>query len=444
METVLERYREKFRKSGELYEQAGQLVGGGGHQSRVVDPFPVYVERAEGALKWDVDGNEIVDYMIGYGSLILGHGNPRVVEAVTRRLSDGTNMGTATPLELRWAELVKQLIPSAEKVRFAASGTESTLLAIRLARAYTGKSKLVKFREHFHGWHDYVAFDSGINTSAGIPEGTQSTVIVLDPDLSELEQVLFRDEDVAAVILEPTGGHFGQFPLPNPSFLQEVRDLTSRHGVVMIMDEVITGFRVSRGGAQRRFQVLPDLTTMAKIVSGGLPGGAVAGKAEILDQLSSEDESKRIAHPGTYNGNPLSATAGIAALEQIANEPVNARADAMADRLKEGMRDALSRTEVPGHIHGIASIVQIVLGVECGCDGTICTLAHAEIARATGGHRDSPGLSEPLKLAMLTEGVDTMGGVGMLVSAAHREEDIDQTAEAFERALKTLRADGLV
>ena len=444
METVLERYRERFPGSGVLYEKGRRIIGGGGHQSRVVNPFPVYVERAEGALKWDVDGNEIVDYMMGYGALILGHGNPKVVEAITRQLDDGTNMGTANPLELRWAELVRQLIPSAEQVRFAASGTEATLLAIRLSRAKTGKSKIIKFREHFHGWHDYVAMDSGLNTSNGIPEETLSTVIVLEPDVSRVEEVLSQNDDVAAVILEPTGAHFGQFPLSNPAFLQDIRDLTTKHGVIMIMDEVITGFRVSRGGAQGRFQVLPDLTTMAKVVAGGLPGGAVCGKAEIMEQLVSDDDSVRIAHPGTYNGNPLSASAGIAALEQIAGDPVNETADAMADRLKNGMREALARAEVPGHVHGIASIVQVALGVECGCGGGICTLPHSELARATGGDDDHAGLAQPLKLAMLAEGVDTMGGVGMLVSAAHREEDIDRTADSFERALRLLRADGMI
>ena len=444
METILERYRERFPGSGEMYGRARAIVAGGGHQSRVVDPFPVYVERAEGGLKWDVDGNEIVDYMMGYGALILGHGNPRVVEAVTRRLDDGTNMGSASPLELRWAEMVRQLIPSAEQVRFAASGTEATLLALRLARAATGKSKVIKFHEHFHGWHDYVAMDSGLNTNNGIPEETRSTMLVLEPDLALVEETLERRDDVAAVILEPTGAHFGQFPLSNPGFLQGIRDLTAKHGVIMIMDEVITGFRVSPGGAQARFQVTPDLTTMAKVVAGGLPGGAVCGRADIMERLVSDDDSVRIAHPGTYNGNPLSASAGIAALEQIAQGDANRTADAMAARLKDGLRDALARAEVPGHVHGVASIVHVAIGVECGCDGDVCSLPHSELARASIGDSERPGLARPMKLALLTEGVDTMGGLGMLVSAAHREEDVDRTSEAFERALRLLRTDGLV
>ena len=438
MATILERYHEKFRKSGEAFERGKSVIPGGGHQSRVVKPFPLFVEEGKGALKWDVDGNELVDYMIGFGALLLGHSEPRVTEAVAARLGKGTHMGTLSELEIEWAELVTGLIPSAELVRFTASGTESTLLALRLARGHTGKTKVVKFREHFHGWHDYLSLESGINTQVGIPEQTLSTVVVLEPQIEALKQLLERDDDVAAVIMEPTGGHWGQFPLQNPGFLEAVRELTAQHGVVMIMDEVICGFRMSRGGAQARFGIAPDLTTMAKIVAGGLPGGAVAGKAEIMEMLGDVEPGRRLAHPGTFNANPLSATAGIATLNIIANEPVNERADAMAARLKSGLRDSLNRMEVTGHVHGLASIVHVALGVEAD-DQDISTVPHARLAEATAGHRSSQ-----VKLAMLNEGIDMMGGIGFMVSAAHREEDIDRTSAAFERALAALREERVV
>ena len=444
MSSIEERYREKFRKSGELYEQGRSLIPGGGHQSRTMHPHPVFVDDGQGALKWDVDGNELVDYMMGYGALILGHAHAAVTEAVSQRMSRGTHMGTVTPLELRWAELVKGLIPSAERVRFTASGTEATLLALRLARVHTGKRKVLKFREHFHGWHDYVSSNSGINTQAGIPQETLSTVVVAEPTISEVERLLAEDNDIAAVIVEPTGGHWGQFPLPNPGFVQDLRDVTAEHGVVMIMDEVITGFRMARGGAQERFQVHPDLTTMAKIVAGGLPGGSVAGRADIMDLIGTDDDSMRVAHPGTFNGNPVSATAGIAALEVLSSEPVLERADAMAERLKQGLTDALGKMEVAGHAHGIASVVHIVLGLDCECGGGICTLPHSEIARATGSRADYGGLSAPLKMAMLNEDVEMMGGIGFMVSSAHREEEVDRTVGAFERSLAALREEGLV
>ena len=439
MATILERYHQKFRKSSEALERGKTLIPGGGQQSRVVRPFPIFVNEGKGALKWDVDGNELVDYMVGFGSLILGHDHPTVTEAIARRVKQGTHMGTTTELEHRWAELIISLVPSVERVRFAASGTEATLLALRMARGFTGRTKYVKFRQHYHGWHDYVSPESGINTQVGIPQETLSTVVVLEPDIAALEERLAHAIDIAAVILEPTGGHWGQFPVPNPGFLEQLREVTARYGVVMIMDEVISGFRMSRGGAQERFGVRPDLTTMAKIVAGGLPGAAVGGNEEIMQMLTSPDETDRyLAHPGTFNANPVSAAAGIATLEMVAGEPINERADAMAARLKEGLEDALTKMEVQGHVHGVASVIHVVLGVECDCDGEICTLPHSRLAEAAAA------CSHPLKLSMLNEGVDMMGGIGFMLSSAHRPQDIDRTVEAFERSLSALREEQLV
>jgi glutamate-1-semialdehyde 2,1-aminomutase len=398
----------------------------------------VFINEGKGAVKYDVDGNELIDYMMGFGALLLGHADADVTSAVAARLSKGTHLGSLSELEIDWAELVTGLIPSAEQVRFTGSGTESTLLALRLARGHTGKTKVVKFREHFHGWHDYLSMDSGINTQVGIPDETLSTIVVIEPTLDALSTLLERDTNIAAVIMEPTGGHWGQFPLQNPGFLEGVRKLTTEQGVVMIMDEVICGFRLSSGGAQGRFGIMPDLTTMAKIVAGGLPGGAVAGKAEIMEMLGDTDPSRRLAHPGTFNANPVSATAGIATLQKIANEPINDRADAMSARLKAGLRDALNRTEIPGQVHGLASVVHIALGIESDDEG-ISTVPHDRLAKATAGDRSSM-----IKLAMLNEGVDMMGGIGFMVSAVHCEDDIDLTAEAFERALIALREERFI
>ena len=438
MATILERYTEKFRKSGELFEKGKDLIPGGGHQSRLVRPHPIYVDEARGALKWDADGNELIDYMMGFGALILGHAHPTVVDAVTQRLRNGTHMGTLTQLELRWAELVKGLIPSAERVRFTSSGTEATLLAMRLSRAHTGKTRVVKFREHFHGWQDYAAPGSGIVTAVGIPEETRSTVTVVEPDIAAVEQVIEEAGDVAAVIVEATGGHLGQFPLQNPGFLHDLRDVTARRGVLMIMDEVVCGFRMSRGGAQGRYDVRPDLTTLAKILAGGLPGGAVAGRADIIDLIASADPSQRVAHPGTFNANPVSATAGVTTLELVGTEPIVERADAASARLKQGLRDTLMKMEVTGHVHGVASIVHIALGVECDCPGEVCTLPHARLAEVAGARAHS------IKLALLNEGIDMLGGIGFIVSAVHSDDEIDRTVEAFERALVALREEGTV
>jgi glutamate-1-semialdehyde 2,1-aminomutase len=437
MTTILERYNEKFQKSAELFEHALTVMPGGSPSSRPPNPFPVYIDKARGALKWDVDGNELVDYVMGSGALLLGHDHPKIIEAIKERAGQGIHV-LANPMAIRWAELVKDMVPSAERVRFTGSGTESTYLALRLARAYTGKKKILKFREHFHGWNDYVAPQSGLNTEVGIPEETLSTVVVTEPDIASVERLLQEDNDIAAVIAEATGGHWGQFPLPE-EFFHDLRDVTARYGVVMIMDEVISGFRLSRGGAQERFDVLPDLTTLSKITGGGMAAGAVVGKAEILDLMASQDDSKRVINTGTFNGTALAAAAGIACLELVANEPINEQADAKAERLKRGLMDALIKMEVTGHIYGISSIVHVALGVDCDCSGDFCTLPHDEIAEAT-----SPERANKLRMAMLNEGVEMMGGIGFMVSAVHTEEQIDHTVEAFERSLASLRDEGMV
>ena len=440
MPTILERFYETHKKSAELYAGGREVVAGGAAQSRVMYPHPFYVGRGDGAMKWDVDGNELIDYLIGFGSLILGNNRPEITEAVERQVRNGTHMGTTTPHEVRWAELITGLMPSAERVRFTASGTEATLLAIRLARGYTGKTRLVKFREHYDGWHDYVAIEAGITAPYGVPSETRSTVAVVEPDPDALDEYLSQDSDVAAVIMEPTGAHWGQFPVQNPHFLESVREITNRHGVIMIMDEVIMGFRVSPGGAQGKYGIMPDLCSMAKIVAGGLPGGAVGGRADIFEPMGDPDPAKRFVHPGTFNANPVSAVAGIAALEIIESEPITEMADAAADRLKHGLRNALTKQEVTGHVHGVSSIVHVALGVEGKTnDQDISQVPHDQLMAATSGRK-----IEMLKLAMLNEGVDMFGGIGFMTSAAHTDDQVDRTVEAFERSLVALRDEGYI
>lgn len=438
MTQMLEKFTQKFGMSREMYEANSQITAGVIGSSRIPYPFPVYVESAQGALKWDLDGNELVDFVMGSGALLTGHDHPAIIDALRDRLGKGIHT-LANPTALQWAKQVKSMIPSAERVRFTSSGTESTYLALRLARAYSGKTKIVKFKNHFHGWHDYVTPFSGLNTTVAIPNETLDTVVVLEPRIDEVERVLENDNDIAAVILEPTGGHWGNFPLPNPGFLRDLRMITEKHKVVMIMDEVITGFRISKGGAQERFGVLPDLTTMSKIAAGGTGAGVVAGKADILNIMSSTDPTNLVINTGTFTGSPLNASAGLACLKLIESEPINERADAMADRLKRGLTEALIKMEVAGHIHGIASIVHVILGVECHCGGGICTLPHDQIDRAT-----TPNTRNQLRMAMLNEGVDMMAGLGFMVSSAHNEEQIDFAVSAFERSLAILREEGVV
>ena len=326
-------------------------------------------------------------------------------------------------------------------MRFTASGTEATLLAIRLARGFTGKTRgSSSSASTTTAGTTTLPSRPGITAPYGVPSETRSTVAVVEPDPDALEEYLSQDSDVAAVIMEPTGAHWGQFPVQNPHFLESVREITDRHGVIMIMDEVIMGFRVSPGGAQGKYGVMPDLCSMAKIVAGGLPGGAVGGRADIFEPMGDPDPDKRFVHPGTFNANPVSAVAGIAALEIIESEPITEMADAAADRLKSGLRNALTKQEVTGHVHGVSSIIHVALGVEGETnDQDISQVPHDQLMAATSGRK-----IEMLKLAMLNEGVDMFGGIGFMTSAAHTDDQVDRTIDAFERSLVALRDEGYI
>jgi glutamate-1-semialdehyde 2,1-aminomutase len=433
---VLDTYGARHPKSLALWERARKSIPGGiTHDSRHLVPFPVYVERASGSRKWDVDGHEYMDYWMGHGALLLGHCHPAVVAAIQEQAAQGTHVGACHELEVRWAELVARLVPSAELVRFTMSGTEATHLALRLARAYTGRPKVVKFTGHFHGWHDGVA--AGVHPpyevpfSAGVPGATLDQILLCPPnDVKAVEGLLERG-DVAAVILEPAGGQAGAAPML-PGFLDELRALTLRHRVVLIFDEVITGFRYAPGGAQAYFNVIPDMTTLAKIVAGGLPGGAVAGKREIM-QLQAHrgdpawDRTERVAQQGTFNANPLSAAAGIATLETIADGSHQARANKLGEELRSALADVVKRVGAPAAVYGEASIYHVSFEGRPGLAGF-----------------DRPrriNLYHVLRCALLNHGVDCSLFHGW-VSAVHTEEDLARTVEGYERGLEALAADG--
>ena len=451
MATIEERYALKFAGSGEWHQRGRSLFPGGfGHKGRVGRYFPLCFDHAQGPFKYDVDGNRLIDYGMGSGSLIMGHSPPEVTAAINAQVDRGSIVGGSpmsgpTTHEVRYAEAVKRLMLNIERVQFTISGTEATYLALRLARAHTGKTKIIKFRDHFHGWHDYSIPDSG-QSLGGVPQAVLNTVIVAPVDTAAVERILSQDSDVAAVIVEAGGAHYGTFPLRNPTFLQDLREITERHGVVMIMDEVVTGFRLSPGGAQGRWNIEPDLTTMSKVLGGGQPGAAVGGKAEIMDLVAFRgdpewDTVHRVPSTGTYKALALTAAAGVATLEAIASKGINARADAMAARLKTGLNDAFSRNEVPGHARGMASIVTLNLGTDCDCDREQCTMPHEEI-------RQSVLPLEKTRLfrqAMAVNGVDLMGAMGgptFMVSSSHGEDLIDRTIDGFDQALRDLREEG--
>jgi len=443
-------YRARTRRSAELYARARKVIPAGlTHDSRTLLPYPIYAARAAGPRKWDVDGNEYVDYFGGHGALLLGHGHPKVLEAIAEQAPLGTHWGSSHELEVRWAELVNRLIPCAERVRFTASGTEASHLALRLARAFAGKPKVIRFTGHFHGWHDGVAagamshFEGGV--PAGIPAGlVEQSVMLPADDIRHVAEALATRDDIAAVLIEPSGASWGQVPLP-PGFLAELRELTRKHGVTLIFDEVITGFRWSRGGAQGRFGITPDLCVMAKIVAGGLPGGAVAGRADIMDQLDAaaarDAGREKIGHQGTFNANPVCAAAAVATLSIIEKEDVCAKAERTAADIRDGLRRILIEEQVPWGVYGEASSFLLFQN-----PGKLkidpATFEPLKLGfKGLKGSRN-PDLSYRLRVAMLANGVDFMGAPGGLVSATHGPREAAHTLDAFRTAVRWLKAEG--
>ena len=361
---ILGEYLERTPRSAQRHDEArGMLPSGIVHDARRTWPYGLYVDHALGSRKWDIDGNEYVDYHGGHGALLLGHQHPKVVEAVQAQLRKGMHFAAGHELQIEWTRLIQELIPSAERVRFTSSGTEATLLALRLARASTGKGKIVRFVSHFHGWHDHVAFGvkehlDGTPTVGVLADVAANVILIKPNDVAGVARVLGERSDVAAVMIEPVGSSSGAIPTP-PAVLRELREITRRHGVLLIFDEVVTGFRVAPGGAQALYGIMPDLTTLAKIVAGGMPGGAVAGRKDILDWLDHEASAaagrERIAHEGTHNAHPMSAAAGIATLKLIRDTDACERASASAALLRVGMNAALEEEGVPWAVYGVHS-----------------------------------------------------------------------------------------
>jgi glutamate-1-semialdehyde 2,1-aminomutase len=450
--TIVERYVELHPGSQALHRRAlGCFPNGVTHDIRHTSPFPLYAERASGSHKWDVDGHEIIDYVMGHGALLLGHQHPSVSEAVSKQAQLGTHYGASTELEVRWGELVCKLVPSAERLRFTSSGTEATMMALRLARAYTGREIVIRLREHFHGWSDALTGqpppEETTPRSPGIPAGMLAATIVLDAnDVDALERT-FRDEgdSIAAMIIETTGAHWGTHPI-DLDYVKRARELTAANGTVLIFDEVITGFRVTSGGAQVAFGITPDMTTMAKILGGGLPGGAVAGRADIIEQIAipasnAPDGSRRerIAHPGTYNANPLSAAAGVACLEIAGTGVHQDRAASTAAQIARELNRAFRDEEVAGAVYGHSSMLHIAPGMtQQPPDGYSFGWKPLPVELP----RVSFATSQAMRLGMLNEGVDLMAG-GMMVSSAHTDADVDRTVEAFRRTLRAMKSEGL-
>jgi glutamate-1-semialdehyde 2,1-aminomutase len=447
--TIEEAYTSALPTSRGLFERANQLFPDGvTHDNRRMQPFPLFIDRADGAYKWDADGRSYIDYWMGHGALLLGHNPPRVRDAVLEQISRGTHYGASHALEVEWAEWIHRLVPCAERIRFTASGTEATHMALRLARAFTGKKRLIKFAGHFHGWHENL--EVGVSPPhAAVPEAGQlpevvETVALCPPNDLEAVRTALASGEIAAVILEPTGGHFGTVPVA-PGFVERLRDETRKAGALLIFDEVVTGFRVAPGGTQELFGITPDLATFAKILAGGLPGGAVAGREDVMAHLVTKDtpeETRRtkMHHPGTFNANPLSAAAGIAMLSAIADGEATRYANRQAATLRHGMNDILAREGIAWKVYGQHSDWKIFYGAEAPPrDGADQAVDDVPWQRLDAKY---PTQSRALRQAMILRGID-FNGARALVGTCHTDDVIADTLAGFAEAVRAVKRQGL-
>lgn len=420
-------------KSKILYEKAEKLMPGGVNSPvRAFKPYPFFTSHAKGSKIHDVDGNVYIDYCLAYGPLMLGHARTEVIEAVREQLEKGTIYGTPTEAEVRLAELVTSVVPSMEMLRLVNTGTEATMHAIRTARGYTGKDKIVKFEGCYHGAHDYVLVKAGSGattfgapTSLGVPEDTTKNTIVLPfNDIESLEKAVDQNRgEVAAVIIEPVVGNAGVV-LPNDGYLQAVRKITREEGIILIFDEVITGFRLALGGAQEYYGVVPDMTTLGKIMGGGFPIGAFGGKKEIMELIS---PLGKIYEASTFSGNPVSVIAGLTALNILVENrnTLYKQLEQRAGKIREDLLDIVEDTKVPAQINGIASMFQIFFTDQPVID--YITAKSSDKAKFMRYQR------ELMKQSVF---VPPSQFETCFISTAHTNEDVTETLEAMDSAIK--------
>ncbi|XXX74468.1 aminotransferase class III-fold pyridoxal phosphate-dependent enzyme [Sorangium sp. So ce134] len=429
-------YRERFCASARLSEGAASLLAGGvTHDSWAVSPFAPVFHRAEGARKWDVDQSPFVDFWMGHGSLMLGHGHPDVVDALQRQLTLGFHLGGSSAVSHRWAAKIREMVPSVEKVRFTSSGTEATMLALRVARAFTGRQIIVRLDGHFHGWHDEAMAHLLQPRNAGTSAAVADCVRIASPlDLDSVREAL-EERDVAAVILEPGGGSGGILPFDVP-FLSELRRLTREAGTLLIFDEVMSGFRYAPGGAQALAGVRPDLTVLAKILCGGLAGAAVGGSAEVMRVFGAAERPHglaRVMHSGTFNGNPLAAAAGLSTLALVGDGEAQRRAAAAADALAASINAAAVREGVDVRCFAQHSIFHLLIGAVA--EGVPVEPSAAALLL----QKKRAGAHAALRLALLLEGIDCHNAHGWL-SIAHTDEVLAAAADGFARAFRRVRS----
>jgi glutamate-1-semialdehyde 2,1-aminomutase len=420
-------------KSEELFEKAKRLIPGGVNSPvRAFQPYPFFTERAKGSRIFDVDGKEYIDYCLGYGPLILGHAHPKIVEAVKTQLENGSLYGTPTEQEVELAELICKVVPSAEMVRLVSTGGEATMSAIRAARGYTGKKKIIKFEGCYHGAHDYVlvkagsgATTFGMPTSLGIPEETtRNTIVVPFNDAEKFEEaVKANKDDLAAVIVEPVIGNIG-LVLPKEGFLETLRELTENYGIVLIFDEVITGFRLALGGAQEYYGVTPDLTTLGKVLGGGFPIAAFAGKEEIMKMIA---PLGKVYQAGTYSGNPVSVTAGLATLNFLrdSGKEFYDKMESNCEAIVTPLKKTVSECNLKVQVNHLGSMFQLFFTDTQVYD--YATVKKSDTSKFMTYH-----------VKLLEKGIFIPPSQfeTCFLSAAHSTDDLDKTIACFIRALQ--------
>lgn len=423
-------------KSEALFAQALQCIPGGVNSPvrafRAVGGKPFFVNRAQGARVWDVDGNEYLDYVGTWGPAILGHAHPVIIQAVQDTAVQGTSFGIPNPLEVEMARLVCSAVPSIQKVRFCNSGTEATMSAIRLARGFTSRDKIIKFEGCYHGHVDSLLVKAGSGAltfghpdSAGVPKSfVEHTLVLPFNDLEGVRQTFQQYPDqIAGIILEPVPGNSGLYP-PESGYLEGLRALTRQYGALLIFDEVMTGFRLAWGGAQQRYGITPDLTCLGKIIGGGLPVGAFGGRAEIMDYLAPLGP---VYQAGTLSGNPLAMVAGLAALRQLRDPAAYERLEALGAQLEAGLRDASSRAGIPVQFNRVGAMF-------CGY------FTEQPVRNLQEAMRSDRDRFARYFHGMLEQGIylaPSQFEAGFL-STAHTEKDIEKTIAAAREVFRSL------
>ena len=434
-ETVVERWEKSHPKSKKLHEKAIELFTGNGatHSARILDPFRPYAVKASGSRKWDVDGKEYVDYVMGHGALILGHSYPSVVKAVQEQAAKGWHLGENTEAEIEWASLIKQMMPVAERIEFCACGQEANQMAVILTRTYTGRNKILRFEGNYHGWGGEVAPYDG--------SGVYQPAVTILPmhDMDKLEKALATKEYAICMIEGGGGTMAGAIPW-DYKFVKEMAALCRKYGTIFHLDEVVTGFREARGGWQEVIGVKPDTCSLGKCVSGGIPSGVIVGRADVMDGFNPKRPlAKRVVHHGTWNANPLQAAAGVAACKAYLDGSPQKKAFEAAGYLRDKGNAMLKKLDISARLYG-RTIVHLYFGP--------IDVEPAEIYLPPVkdyGKIMNPAMTPAkarLCLHLLERGVATMGARFFVMSGAHTRADVDFTIDALEDSLKEMLAEG--